>query len=119
VYLPPLAGETAADKRAAELRARDEDCSSSTAARNALRSRLECSDEDAANVHCQSRSRASPARRPVQAAGLVQTVLVIRDPQQPVSRGCAISARVSRAEVKIGGCDKAGGRGDSQCHDAG
>jgi hypothetical protein len=111
VFLPPLASKAAADKRAAELKAagvKDVQVVDGGPQRFALALGA-FRTEDAANAHAaelakQGVAGAKAAPRP---QVVVQTTLVIRDPQQPViARLRELSPAYPGAEVKIGGCDK-------------
>ena len=111
VYLSPFASKAAADKRASELRTeglKDVFVVDGGAQRFAL-SLGSFRTEDAANAHLadmtkQGISGAKVGPRP---QGAAQTLLVIRDPREPVlSRLRELAAAYPSAEVKIGGCDK-------------
>jgi hypothetical protein len=110
VYLPPFASRAAADKRASELRAAglkdvfvvDGGTQRFTVSLGVFRS------EDGANAQL-----AELAKRGVVGAKTgprqvpAQTVLVIRDPPQPViARVRELAPAYPAAEVKLGGCDK-------------
>lgn len=111
VFLPPFASKAAADKRAAELKAagvKDAFVVDGGPQRFAL-SLGAFRTEDAANAHLielvkqgVAGARAGPRQQVV-----VQTLLVIRDPQQPViAKLRELSPAYPGTEVKIGGCDK-------------
>jgi SPOR domain len=110
VYLPPAASKAAADKRASELRAagvKDVFVVDGGTQRFALSLGV-FRTEDAANAQLTELTKrgvvgakAGPRQVPA------QTVLVIRDPPQPViARLRELAPAYPAAEVKIGGCDK-------------
>lgn len=111
VYLPPFPTKAAADKRAGELRVagiKDVFVVDGGGQRFAISLGV-FRTEDAANTHLADVARqgvvgARVAPRPQPAA---QTMLVIRDPQQPViARLRELSPAYPAAEVRIGGCEK-------------
>ncbi|HYQ99083.1 MAG TPA: SPOR domain-containing protein [Casimicrobiaceae bacterium] len=111
VYLPPFASKSAADRRAGELRAggvKDVAVVDGGAQRFVLSLGV-FRTEEAANAHLAEISKqgvagAKAGPRPPVAP---QTMLVIRDPQQPViARLRELAPAYPAAEVRIGGCDK-------------
>jgi hypothetical protein len=111
-YLPPFASRAAADKRAAELRAagqKDVFVVDGGAQRFAI-SLGSFRAEDAANAYLAELAKhgIAGARAGARPQVLVQTLFVIRDPQQPViARLRELAPSYPGAEVKIGACDKA------------
>ncbi len=112
VYLPPLASKVAADKRAAELRAagqKDVIVVDGGAQRFAI-SLGSFRTEDAANAYLAELAKQgiAGARAGPRPQVLVQTLLVIRDPPQPViTRLRELAPSYPGAEMKVGACDKA------------
>ncbi len=113
VFLPPFANKAAADKRAADLRAAgqkdlfvvDGGPQRFAIALGTFRT------EDAANAYVAELSRQGIAgvRAGPRQQVLVQTLLVVRDPQQPLlARLRELAPAYPTAEFKIGACDKAG-----------
>jgi hypothetical protein len=110
VYLPPFASKAAADKRAAELRAAGMDVFvvDGGAQRFAISLGV-FRTEDGANAHLAAMTKqgvvgAKAGPRP---QVVVQTMLTVRDPQQPViARLRELAPAYPGAEVKIGSCDK-------------
>lgn len=111
VYLPPFATKAAADKRAAELKAagiKDVFVIDGGSQRFALSLGV-FRTEEAANTHLAdvAKQGVTGAKTGPRQQGVVQTMLVIRDPQQPVmTRLRELAAAYPGAEVKIGGCEK-------------
>jgi len=111
VYLSPFASKAAADKRASELRAgglKDVFVVDGGAQRFAL-SLGSFRTEDAANAHLADMMKQGVAGAKVgpRQQGAAQTVLVIRDPREPVlARLRDLAPAYPTAEVKIGGCEK-------------
>ncbi len=111
VYLPPFANKAAADKRASELRSagiKDVFVIDGGAQRFALSLGV-FRTEDAANAHLAAIARqgVTGAKTGPRQQVVVQTMLVIRDPQQPVmARLRELGPAYPGAEVKIGGCDR-------------
>jgi sporulation related protein len=112
VYLPPFANKAAADRRAAELRAagtRDPVVVDGGPQRFAISLGV-FRTEDAANAYLSSLSREgiSGARAGLRQQAIVQTLLVIRDPQLvAVAKLRDLAAAYPGAEMKIGTCEKA------------
>ncbi len=112
VFVPPLASKAAADKRAAELRAaglKDVFVLDGGAQRFAI-SLGAFRTEDAANAYLAELAKQAIAgvRAGPRPQAIAQTLLVIRDPQQPVvTRLRELAPSYPGAEVKIGACDKA------------
>lgn len=111
VYLPPFASKAAADKRVSELRAagvKDVFVLDGGTQRFAISLGV-FRTEDGANAHLADLTRQGVvgARTGPRPQVPVQTVLVIRDPPQPViARLRELAPAYPTAEVKIGGCDK-------------
>lgn len=111
VYLPPFATKAAADKRAVELRAagiKDVFVVDGGVQRFALSLGV-FRTEDAANTHLADMARqgVTGAKTGPRPQTVVQTMLVIRDPPQPVmTRLRELAPAYPGAEVKIGGCEK-------------
>ena len=111
VYLSPFATRSAADKRASELRAggvKDVFVVDGGAQRFAL-SLGSFRTEDAANAHLADMTKQGIAGAKVgpRLQGSAQTVLVIRDPREPVlTRLRELAPSYPSADVKVGGCDK-------------
>ena len=111
VYLPPFASKAAADKRASELRAagvKDVFVLDGGTQRFAISLGVFRTEDARMRISPISRGRASSARETGPRPQVpVQTVLVIRDPPQPViARLRELAPAYPAAEVKIGGCDK-------------
>ena len=112
VFLPPFASKAAADKRAAELRAsglKDVFVVDGGPQRFAI-SLGAFRTEDAANAYLAELAKQgiAGARAGPRPQVIVQTLLVIRDPQQPLlARLRELAPSYPGAEVKIGACDKA------------
>jgi hypothetical protein len=111
VYLPPFAGRPAADKRATELRAaglKDAVVVDGGPQRFAIALGAHRTEE-AANAQAAELARqgVAGARVGPRAQVVVQTVLAVRDPQQPViARLRELLPSYPGAEVKIGACEK-------------
>ena len=111
VYLAPFASKAAADKRASELRAaglRDVFVVDGGAQRFAV-SLGSFRTEDAANAHLADMTKQGVAGAKVgpRQQGAPQTVLVVRDPREPLlARLRELAPAYPTAEVKIGGCEK-------------
>ncbi len=112
VNLPPFASRAAADKRAAELRAagqKDVFVVDGGAQRFAISLGV-FRTEDAASAYVAELAKQgiSGVRAGPRPQVLVQTLLVIRDPQQSVlTRLRELAPSYPGGEVKIGACDKA------------
>jgi hypothetical protein len=111
VFLPPFASRTAADKRATELRAsgqKDVFVIDGGPQRFAI-SLGAFRTEEAANAYLAELTKHGVvgARAGPRPQVIVQTLLVIRDPQQPLlARLRELAPSYPAAEVKIGACDK-------------
>ena len=111
VYLSPFATRSAADKRASELRStglKDVFVVDGGAQRFAL-SLGSFRTEDAANAHLADMTKQGIAGAKVgpRPQGSALTVLVIRDPREPVlTRLRELAPSYPSADVKVGGCDK-------------
>ena len=112
VFLPPFATKAAADKRALELKAagqkdvirRRRRCASAWRSRSALSAREDAANAQLAELAKQgvTGARAGPRQQVV-----LQSMIVIRDPQQPViARLRDLAPAYPGAEHRIGDCEK-------------